>query len=218
MNINTLTIDKIFSFYEKMGYTFFTNGNYNMNNGAIRSINTESDKFDDIYFQLYKVNTMWKLDKYLCTTDPGKHWLFNPMNVNGTSIVMKGQHFGTHKLGYHRNSYLALVQKKELPYVRDNNRDSKLDFSLFEDEKNIKYGIQGFNHHRASEWKTLFNVGKYSAGCTVIQNPQEYSRFINNCKRQIIVREGNPNISINDILNSKYNSFTYTLFEEKDLI
>ena len=98
---------------------------------------------------------------------------------------------------------ISREQYEVMEYVRDNNRNSRLDFSLFEEDKNIIEGIFKTNIHRASKWKSTYNIGKYSAGCQVIQDPKDFDEFMNLCEKQIKFGHGN--------------SFTYTLIEEKDI-
>lgn len=42
----------------------------------------------------------------------------------------------------------------------------------------MQVGLFGINNHRASAWNTLDNVGLYSEGCIVHQNPARYLKFI----------------------------------------
>lgn len=189
-------------------YRIFSEGAYDLNIIGIRSNNSKSDSFDDLICVLYKDESgIWKLEKFQATTDPGKHWLLNPMNKNGTIIMVPGQYRGAFQLGLHgisgSNPYQALRQIKPIFYVRDNNKDLNLDFSLYEKKENIFEDICNTNIHRTSSWKRVLNIGKYSAGCQVIQDPKHFQRFIELC-----------------ILQDKWghgDKFTYTLLEEKDL-
>lgn len=197
----------ISSIFARKGYKFFENGIYNLNIFGIRANVSESDQFDDLVCCLYKNELkQWKLLKFKATTDPGKHWLLNPLNIGGTLILKPGQYKDAYILGVHGRTssdggYKALEQVGIMEYVRDNNKNNKLDFSLFDDPKNIIRGIFKSNIHRASQWKETLNVGMYSAGCQVVSNPKSFDTLISVCEQ-----------------SEKYwgNKFTYTLIEEKD--
>lgn len=189
--------------YEQHGYTFFEEGSYNLNIFGIRSKTSHSNEFDDYIGVCYKDESgVEKADVFPATTDPGKYWLINPMVSGGTAILIPGQYKGAYKLGYHKN-YQALEQKSPMWYVRDNNRDAVIDKSLYQNplirrQKAFKANIKT-NIHRASKYRIVQLVERYSAGCQVIQDPKQFDRLIYLCKRQIDIH--------------KSNSFTYTLFE-----
>ena len=124
--------------YKAKGYKFFPSGEYNLNIFGIRNATREAGKFDD------KIGVMYLDDSkqahvhlWSATTDPGIHWLRNPLNKNGTAIMVKGQYRGAYKLGIHGRTwasggYKALEQVRPMQYVRDNNQDDVLDFNLAE--------------------------------------------------------------------------------------
>tara|TARA_R110000765_G_scaffold76610_6_gene150176 strand:- start:382 stop:1002 length:621 start_codon:yes stop_codon:yes gene_type:complete len=189
-------------------YRVFSGGKFDLNIVGVRSVNSKSNSFDDVLCVLYKDNFgQWVLEKFECTTDPGKHWLLNPLNKNGTLIMVPSQTRGAYKIGVHgrtgRYPYEALEQVKPMPYVRDNNKDTILNFDLIENKANWIRGVFKTNIHRASKWKTLLGIGKYSAGCQVIQSPQSFDRFMALCILQVKSGHGN--------------SFTYTLINENDI-
>lgn len=204
MNFSRLELLKAI---EAKGYIIFTKGDYNLNIIGIRSKNSKSDEFDDMIYVFYKYQNQWFIESFPCTTDPGKHWLLNPLNKNGTIIMVPGQYRGAYEIGMHGRSgkypYTALEQIKPIDYVRDNNKDIKLDFDLYSDSSNIFSDIAKTNIHRASSWKLLLGIGKYSAGCQVIQDPKKFDRFMELCELQKAHGNGN--------------SFTYTLLEERDI-
>ena len=94
---------------------------------------------------------------------------------------------------------MALCQRNgDVSVYRDNNRDMIWDMN----PSTITTGMFGINIHRASAYKELENVGVNSAGCQVIQDPNEYKTLIF-LAEQAKVQWGN--------------SFTYTLMEQKYL-
>ncbi len=196
--------------YDKLGYRFFEHGNFNLNIGGVRSLNSKSNQFDDYIFVAYFKARKPFLMLMPATTDPGKYWLQNPLNKDGTAILVPDQYIGAYELGFHGYSsslgpYVALEQVKPMAYVRDNNKDSILDFDLYRNsqlrEKNIFWDNIKSNIHRASQWKIIQLVERYSAACQVVQSPKEYEEFMRLCEKAA---------------NEWGNSFTYTLFEETD--
>jgi len=195
--------------YKKLGHRFFANGDYNLNIGGIRSENSTSDKFDDLVFAVYFIGGKPHFHTWPATTDPGKHWLLNPFSKDGTAILVPGQHPGAYKLGIHGRTgkypYKALEQVKPMSYVRDDNRDHILDFNLYRDPelliKHLFKAVIKSNIHRASKWRILQLIGRYSAGCQVLQSAADFDMLIYLAEKSA---------------KTWGNSFTYTLFEERD--
>lgn len=179
-----ITLEGIKKVFKKKKYKYFTGKNYDLNVIGFRSRCSESDKFDDFLIITYKdFGGDEHIEIFPATTDSGKHWLLNPMNVRGTAITVPNQYPKSHKLGIHGRSwssggYKALEQVNKMFYVRDNNKDSKLDFSLMDNPENIFADNLKTNIHRASKWKTVLDVHRYSAGCTVVQDPNHFDRVI----------------------------------------
>jgi len=202
---------EILKVMDTKSYPVFSGRKYDLTLVAVRSKDSVSGEFDDKLYILYYIPmTGLKLhsESFAITTDPGKHWLLNPLNKNGTLIMVPGRYPQAYKLGYHNRSkgkkkmYLALEQHKPMTYVRDNNRDYKLDFSLIKDVANHIYGNFKTNLHRASMWRKTLIVGKYSAGCQVIASPYEYDRVMELANLQ---RESGFG-----------GTYTYVLLEEND--
>lgn len=129
---------------------------------------------------------------WMATTDPGTYWLKNPLNDQGTAILKPGQYPGSHALGMHRGAYLALVQVKPLTVVRDFNRDGSADY----DTGRLDTGLFGINIHRAQVNGLTKYIDKYSAGCQVFANAEDFNVFLQLAERH---------------KNLYGNSFTYTL-------
>ena len=85
----------------------------------------------------------------------------------------------------------------EVRVWRDGNKDDKLDRA-----GEIHEGWYGINIHRAGSTGTTAKVGRYSAGCQVFQNADDFALMISLAKKSSSVRG---------------NKFTYTLLEEADL-
>lgn len=200
-------IYKIKEVMQKKGYSFFENGTFNLNIIGVRSTVSESNSFDDLLYVIYKDNYgSWTAIENAITTDPGKPWLLNPLaGTGGTAVLVPGQYKGAYMVGIHGRSrptgYKALEQKSNMKYVRDKNRDSKVDHSLYSNPANIFEANLKTNIHRASANSILKYVEKYSAGCQVFQDPAAFNTFIALCDKAAGLYG---------------NSFTYTLLEEKD--
>jgi len=147
------------------------------------------------------------MEWYPATTDPGKHFLQNPLNKDGTLIMVPGYHERAYQKGLHgrsgNNPYPALEQVAPMKYVRDNNKDMVLDFSLYKDPANIIAGIYKSNIHRASQYKVVQLIEQHSAGCQVIQRLSDFNRLMALVDKQI--EHGHGDV------------FSYTLLEETDL-
>ena len=192
------TLAQIQSVYGQKGYTFFDgNKPFNINIIGIRSNNVVANSFDDWLYLIYRDDSLaMQMHEFAITTDPGAYWLQNPMNVNGTAILVPGQYRGAHQLGLHRGRYEALTQKAAMSVWRDKTGDNRLD------EGGQEYsGIFGINIHRSNASRESQVVEKWSAGCQVFQDPKEYDFFMDCCKKAASIYG---------------NSFTYTLLEEKD--
>ena len=182
---------------ENLGYTIFKSGAYNLNLIGVRSSETTANAFDDTMYCVYRDSSgQWIELAFPITTDPGKYWLENPGRIEGTAILVSGQYRGTWKLGKHRGKYDALVQTGgKVKVYRDSDKDDILEH----DPENIAQGYFGINIHRASSVRTSSDVDRWSAGCQVFADPNDYKLFIELCK-----------ISV-DLYG---NSFSYTLLED----
>ena len=202
------TREKIEEVMTSKGYKYFTdtyNKTYDVNIIGIRNSKTKgrvTNAFDDIITISYKSEDgKWQYNEFACTTDPGTHWVKNILNKKGVAILKPGQYRGSHKIRLHQGKYLALGQKKEVTVYRDNNRDNNYDLN----ESKTDTGLFGINIHRATKYagKKSTQVDKWSAGCQVIADNDDWHTFLDICQT---AREIHGN------------SFSYTLIESKDII
>jgi len=193
-----LTVNNLREALTRLSYAFFENGDYNLNIVGIRTNDIEANSFNDFIAVAYKERGQWQLETYEATTDPGVYWRKHPMNRLGTAVLATGQHRRCYQLGRHQGKYEALTQAEMLPVYRDSNKDSIIDA-----DGAIDIGFHGINIHRASaNWQSK-QVHKWSAGCQVFANPNNFDYFIELCKKSTRL----------------YGSrITYTLIEEKDLV
>lgn len=170
--------DVLRSVVKKKGYLWFESGRpYDLNIVGIRNLNAV-DRFDDTICIAYlDVESRKRIVHFPATTDPGLYYLNNPLSNVGTAILKEGQYRKSHKIGIHKN-YTALVQVSPVTVYRDRNRDNRYDLS------NPQMGLFGINIHRALENDLTKTVNKFSAGCQVIQSPDDFNYLIALVKRQ----------------------------------
>lgn len=199
------TKEQIEATVKAKGYKWFKDSNdkgYDVNIVGIRNSNTNEEitnEFDDHLTISYKIDGEWQFHCWEATTDPGKHWMNNPLSKDGCAILVPGQYRSSHKIRKHQGKYDALGQQKPVKVYRDNDRDNVYDT----DEDTIKEGIYGINIHRSNPYTESYYVNKWSAGCQVFKKVDDFNEFMDICYKA------------RDIWG---NSFSYTLLESKDII
>ncbi|MDC0598867.1 hypothetical protein OAP18_03420 [Gammaproteobacteria bacterium] len=192
-----LTLKAIEEAVKRLGYLWFTEGDYNLNLVGIRSSDTDSNAFNDCLIVAFFVDQRPHLFIFDCTTDPGIYWRKHPINVLGTAIVKPGQYPGLWKIGKHQGRYEALVQRSPVTVYRDNNKDQAIDVS---DNTPVETGFFGINCHKAGD--SSKQVDKWSAGCQVLSSDDDFGLLMALC-RKAAAKWGN--------------SFTYTLIDQERL-
>ena len=171
---------------------------YQLNIVGVRSDANTPNKFDDKMYVFWNTENGWEGKYFTITTDPGTYWLNNPMQPSGTAILKQGQYINSHKIGLHQGKYKALTQQKPVTVIRDYDRNAILDFNNGKEDK----GLFGINIHRANATGTTKNIDKYSAGCQVFENAEDFAKFLELAEKH----------------NTMYgNNFTYTLVDERAL-
>lgn len=174
---------------------------YDVNIVGVRNCDTDrkvTNRYDDCITISYKEDGEWKFHCWEATTDPGTYWMDHPMNKLGCAILVPGQYRGSHKIRLHRGKYEALGQKKNVKVYRDGNLNDIYDH----DEDSIREGLYGINIHRSNAYRATNIVNKYSAGCQVFSDPDDFDDFMDICRKARGIWG---------------NSFTYTLLESKDI-
>ena len=200
------TKEQIEKAVKSKGYIWFEdskNKGYDVNIVGIRNSETKgkvTNRFDDKITISYKVDGEWQFHCFDCTTDPGTHWVENVMNKKGVAILKPGQYRRSHKLRLHAGKYLALGQQNNVTVYRDDNRDDNYDL----DESKTDTGLFGINIHRATgrAGKKSSQIDKWSAGCQVIADNDDWHCFLDICQQA------------REIWG---NNFTYTLIESTDV-
>lgn len=204
LNKDLITYESITEAYRRMGYKY-SSVPFILNLFSIRSNTSESNQFDDLTVGFYHdYNSKCHILIFNSTTDPGKYWLQNPSNREGTAIMVPDQYFDVYTIGIHGrtglNPYEAFEQIGPMKYIRDNNKDLKLDFSLMNDKKNIFWANIKSNVHRASKLIIVQVIEKYSAACQVIQSASNFESLLEAGRNQI--------------KKTGVKKFNYTLFTE----
>ena len=99
--------------FKKYKYSFFTNGDYNVNIIGVRNVIDgpyHDNTFNDALVLIYKINGEWKRHIWEFSTDPGQTSLNNPSNSSGTAILVTGQYRSVYAIDLHNNKYEALCQ------------------------------------------------------------------------------------------------------------
>jgi hypothetical protein len=195
------------------GHKWFGVGAFNLNIIGVRNSANTANEFDDTMFVAYvddKGNEVVK--SYTFTSDPGETYLKNPLSKDGAAIMCVGQYLSAFQIGFHHpdkqppRKHLCLRQILPIKYVRDNDKDGKADYKLFDNPKNIISGVFNTNIHRAdSSWKAsmkrTFRINPYGAGCQVFEYADNFEEFMN-----LVLKSASIHGNI----------FSYTLMIDKD--
>lgn len=185
---------------QRHGFIVFEDDDYDLNIIGIRNVTEPTDnRFDDKIVVAYRLNGKWVTEEAPITTDPGRYWLQKPDYKPCAVYVHPQQARGAYKIGKHRGKYKALVQCQPVWFWRDGNKDEHADYTGRKHKD-----IIGLNIHRSSSRDGGSKyVDKWSAGCQVFADPEDYNRFIELCELQV--------------QHLGYRTFTYTLIPNTEL-
>lgn len=192
-----LNIKSISDALKRKKYPFFK-GDYNLNLIGVRSKDTASNAFNDFLIVLFELDKKPHLYVFALTTDPGVYYRKNPLNVNGTAVLVPGHYKSCWQLGAHQGKYKALVQRGNMDVYRDNDKDGEIDTA----KKTIERGLFGINLHRSNANQSSLRVDKWSAGCQVMASPKDFDLVM------ALVTKSAEKYGVN---------FSYTLLDESDL-
>lgn len=168
--LDKLNKSRITAALKKIDAPFFR-GDYNLNLVGVRSADTDSNAFNDALVVLYELDGKPVLHKFPMTTDSGVYYRENPVNVEGTAVLMPGFYRGCWSVGAHKGQYRALVQTGVMRVYRDADRDDEIDDpTLLQSDE----GLFGINLHRAGANGYSLQVDKWSAGCQVVADPVDF--------------------------------------------
>lgn len=129
--------------------------------------NDAINEYNDAIFLVRKASNGLEYKIFSCTIDPGKYWLLNPMNSNGTARIVEGIY--KYKLGMHRG-YKALNQYTKVTVNRYAVHKGGQPWFQWKDESPVMTQTDFFAidiHAKSSSSKF---VEQASAGCTVINS------------------------------------------------
>lgn len=192
-------LPNILNVVKQHGFVIFDDGDYDLNIIGIRNVKNPKDNlFDDEIVIAYRLNEKWITETAAFTTDPGRYWLTKPDYKACAVYYHPQQARGAYKIDLHRG-YKALRQIQPVQFWRDTNKDEHANY-----EGAIHKGLIGLNIHRSSTNKGGSTyVDRWSAGCQVFQNNDDFQRFLELCENQI--------------KSLGYRTFTYTLISNKEL-
>lgn len=181
-----------------LGHPVFTRGDFNLNIVGVRAASRKPDAFDDLITLSYREEGVWKFHAFAATTDPGLHYLREPMNAGGAAILAEGHYPRCWALGLHLGRIRALVQVAPMRVYRDGDCDDTFDF----EPESIAEGVFGINLHPAWSVPEALTVGRWSAGCQVTKRTRDFQLLLALCEESA---------------KTFGNRFSYTLIREEDL-
>lgn len=195
-----LTYDLIKAVYEKYNYPFPVSADkLLLKITGIRTNNLIASAFNDYFAYCWEVGGVPKFFACLGTTHPGAYYLEHPMNPAGAAVVIPGYYKDVWRLGVHKQNPLnrALVQVNEFMIWRDNNGKNLLprmeckngSWQAWDSNNTIlpptKSGLAGIEHHGTKpNWAHGLEIGKWSAGCQVVENWECKERVMDLAERQ----------------------------------
>lgn len=178
------SIDELKAIFKQLGYQWF-----NFHIVGVRAKNHEPNKFQDHIYIVWN-NSLYC---YSCTTIPGTTYLQKLLNPEGCAVYCPGQYIDAYKVGKHKGNP-ALVQSATVKVYRDKDLDIYAEKTG--EPVNAPEACKLNIHGTYQKWKSIL-IGGYSAGCQVLNVPDEFDEFMSLC---------------NKVAQDK---FTYTLIEEQ---
>jgi len=111
--------------------------------------------------------------------------------------MKQGQYINAYQIGLHKRKYEALVQARPVTVIRDNDRNSILNYFA-----NTTTGLYGINIHRSTaSYASEDTIGPDSAGCQVFRWIDDFNDMMDKARTH----------------RGLYgNNFTYTLIDERE--
>lgn len=161
--------EKIKELYGKKVFPFYEDGRVNI--FGIRNGYEVTDQFDDLIGVARYKDGKPELTTFKATTDAGRVFVLNPVNVKGTGILIPGFHRDIWEIGLHNGRYEALIQTGgPVTVYRDNNRDGVYD----RNPGSVDTGYFGINCHHKGYPGEAAQVGNSSAACQVLESMEEF--------------------------------------------
>lgn len=185
---NTITGDdlasKIIRRMQALGFKVFK-GRGEVNLIYLEGVNADGtpnsdrlDEFNDRRILLVFENNKPKIiGNYLGSSEIGAYYTYNRMNPLGGARIAIDAQFTAWAVGYHgygNSEHEALVQVGEVTVCRDDNEDG-MRTGDYQDT-----GYFGINYHSAFDSE---NVGRWSAGCLIVQSHADHQESMELLKR-----------------------------------
>lgn len=197
-NFRKIAANNEFKVFEQKGTIL-----HNFNLWGVRAYDEQAGIYDDAFIIFWNeklgVVSDWKYIIIEGTTDPSDNNLLKPINPKGCMILPEGQYLSLFKIGKHKNDYEALVQNTTVGVYRDNNKDTRLDYT-----GDLDIGWFGLNFHHASKFTITDRIGLYSAGCQVIKSINDWNTHIRDFLIAKMKAEGQKTISYTLIHEREY--------------
>ncbi|MEM6452805.1 MAG: hypothetical protein AAF703_21120 [Cyanobacteria bacterium P01_D01_bin.105] len=146
------------------------------------SLNRDADNvFNDIRLVIEVIDGVPRIvgGPWLGSTEPGRHYVINPMNSRGAARIRFGQ-YSAWQIGIHgrgSSGHEALIQTGgEVTVHRDFDRNG------IRTGDKLHSGYFGINQHSGYDNPTN-HVGKASAGCLVGRSSREHKQFMSLIKQ-----------------------------------
>lgn len=196
-----ISLNDIIKTARDLGYTIDTRP-YKLNLIGVRNSKaTNQDTFDDSIAYFYYDDKGKLIGKVVpATTDPSTYWLNKPKDSSkGAAILKSGEYKNAYSIGSHRGKYNALVQVNPVTTIRDNDRNSFINYLA-----PTTTGVYGINIHRATIGKNnVAMIDQDSAGCQVFRDFKDFNQMMQLASQS----------------RDKYgNTFSYILIDERDAI
>lgn len=162
----------------------------------IVGIRDSADQEKDIFNDRILLITGNNVVSFVGTTDPGKYWTGNAKRrwgVSGVAHLVEGWYPETYQIGDHMGKKALVQVGGPVKVWRDVNKNYKYDDGI----DDIQTGYFGINIHYTKNGPVL--IGRWSGGCQVIQDSEDWNYFFKACK------------------DSKIKAFNYLLINKNEL-
>lgn len=179
-------INTVIEVLKGKGYPVFDGRDFDLtlfgirtNIGGPTGQSRQYDTFDDHIGVLWREQGKMQMLLVDGTTDPGLYYLQHPINADGTAIMVPDHYPGLWQKGPHgRGRVDAFRQKGEVAVYRDRDRDNYLDMG---GHISVQRGTRFWINLHPATYRVggrARSIGQWSAGCQVIQDWKDWSRFV----------------------------------------
>lgn len=157
------------------GHDWFHAGPFDLNLVGIRVLPGAPNRFDDWLCVAYLDDYGPRFERFPATLDPGRDWLVDKANTNGSFIVAPGQYPGVYARGLHKGKTPCLVPVGDLKGWRDRNGDNVADRT---GPLSTATPLSGIQIHGRGRNTAPAGVDRYSDACTVTAYEVDLQRLL----------------------------------------